>query len=97
MVPSAKITKKLTVRGWGGGGSTLTVSLTVKYPFFLLTTSLSAQILYNCEGAGKCLLAVQCILAGKCIFDQPSLFKHKQSEAAQITEKRPTSAKCYVA
>ena len=36
MHPSEKITKQLTVRG----GSTLTVSLTVKYPFFFLTASL---------------------------------------------------------
>ena len=27
----------------GGGGSTLTVSLTVKYPFFFLTTSLKGS------------------------------------------------------
>ena len=33
MHPSEKVTKQLTVRG-GGGGSTLTVSLTVKYPGF---------------------------------------------------------------
>ena len=39
MHPSEKITKQLTVRG-GGKGSTLTVSLTVKYPGFF-TTSLS--------------------------------------------------------
>ena len=39
MHPSEKITNELTVRG--GGGSTLTVSLTVEYPFFLLTTSLN--------------------------------------------------------
>ena len=30
-------------KGGGRGGATLTVSLTVKYPFFLLTTSLSSQ------------------------------------------------------
>ena len=38
MYTSEKNTKQLTVRG--GGGSTLTVSLTVKYPGFFLTTSL---------------------------------------------------------
>ena len=37
MYTSEKNTKQLTVRG---GGSTLTVSLTVKYPGFFLTTSL---------------------------------------------------------
>ena len=28
----------LTIRGWGGGGSTLIISLTVKIPFFLTTS-----------------------------------------------------------
>ena len=41
MRPSEKIAEQLTVRGRGGGGSTLTVSLTVKYPGFFLTTSLT--------------------------------------------------------
>ena len=40
MYTSEKNTKQLTVRG---GGSTLTVSLTVKYPLFFLTTSLIFQ------------------------------------------------------
>ena len=44
MYPSEKNTNHLTVRGGGEGGSTLTVSLTVKYPLFFLTTSLSGDV-----------------------------------------------------
>ena len=34
-------------KGGGGGGSTLTVSLTVKYPFFFLTASLREEVKYH--------------------------------------------------
>ena len=44
MHPSEKVTKQLTVRG---GGATLTVSLTVKYPGFFLTTLTHLTLVYD--------------------------------------------------
>ena len=45
MYNSEKNTNHLTIRGGWVGGSTLTVSLTVRYPFFL-TTSLTKPHLH---------------------------------------------------
>ena len=59
MYPSEKNTNQLTVRG---GGSTLTVSLTVKYPFFFFdgfpnqdrtTSHINVYIMYKIETSSR--------------------------------------------